>query len=145
MSLPNCWPRQRSHLVSETIFNIFLPFDQDDHCDHALYTCHRVALDDEAAVRFLQGRVEADLKHAIGVPLARPFTRSTYYARCRIGEGHHLYDDVFRAANAQAAPLFVTTLVVNGKARSDVSHRHGDPNFYLGSGPIKFLAEGRAS
>ncbi|MER8995576.1 hypothetical protein [Mesorhizobium sp. M0678] len=117
--------------MSETIFNIFLPFEYSDHCGHALYVGHQSALDDEAAIRFLRDRVDEDFPKAIRVPLINPFTREAYYARCRIGDGHHLYDEVFQAASAQAEPLFVTTLVVDGKVRVDVSNHHDDPNFYL--------------
>lgn len=117
--------------MSEMIFNVFLPFDDGDCCDHALYVGHDTTLDDEAALRFLQDRVGADLTQAVRIPLARPFTRATYYSRCRIGEGHHLYDEVFEVAGARADPLFVTTLVVDGKVRVDMSGRHNDSNIYL--------------
>jgi hypothetical protein len=33
--------------MSETIFNVFLPF-KDEQCDHALYVAHEFAGDDEA-------------------------------------------------------------------------------------------------
>ena len=117
--------------MSEAIFNIFLPFEDGDRCNHALYVGHHTTLDDEAALRFLKDRVEADLAKAIRVPLAKPFTRVTYYSRCQVGEGHHLYDEVFQASGARADPLFVTTLVVDGKVKVDISHHHDDPNFYL--------------
>ncbi|RWE16967.1 MAG: hypothetical protein EOS76_19650 [Mesorhizobium sp.] len=117
--------------MMETIFNIFLPFDGDDRCDQALYVAHNTTLHDEAAISFLQGRVEEDFLNASRVQLAKPFTRETYYAHCRIGDGHHLYDEVFQAASAPVDPLFVTSIVINGKVRVDVSGHHGDPNFYL--------------
>jgi hypothetical protein len=117
--------------MSETIFNIFLPFDEGDRCNQALYVGHDTTLDDEAAFRFLKDRVEVDLAKAIPVPLAKPFMRATYYSRCRIDEGHHLYDEVFQAAGARAEPLFVTTLVVDGKVKIDMSRHKDDPNFYL--------------
>ena len=46
--------------MSETIFNVFLPF-KDERCDHALYVAHEFAGDDEAGVRFLQNRIDDDL------------------------------------------------------------------------------------
>lgn len=116
--------------MTETIYNIFLTF-ADERCDHALYVTHESDLDDDAAVAFLQSRVDEDLKHAVSVPLDTTFRRQEYYARIRLGEGCHLYDEVFRRTGAGATPLSVTTIVIDGKPMiNDVGH-HGDPNIYL--------------
>jgi len=56
--------------------------------------------------------------------LPRPFTRSEYNARCRLGEGHHLFDRVFVRAGAGASPLFVSTPVLNGVAHFNYSSGH---------------------
>lgn len=121
--------------MSETIYNIFLPFT-DERCSHALYVAHETDLEDDAAVAFLQARVNEDLRQAIHVPLRASFTRQEYYARIRLGEGGHLYDEVFRLTGAGPSPLFVTTIVVEGQTRINATARHGDPDIYLTPGQI---------
>jgi hypothetical protein len=116
--------------MSETIFNVFLPF-KDERCDHALYVAHEFAGDDEAGVRFLQNRIDDDLKVATRVDLPRTFTRSEYNSHCRLGRGHELYDQIFQKECAGKAPLFVTSLVSNGRAMVNATVHHHDPHFYL--------------
>jgi hypothetical protein len=116
--------------MSETIFNVFLPF-KDERCDHALYVAHEFAGDDEAGVRFLQNRIDDDLKVATRVDLPRTFTRSEYCSHCRLGRGHELYDQIFQKEGAGKAPLFVTSLVSNGRAMVNATVHHHDPHFYL--------------
>lgn len=121
--------------MSETIYNIFLPFT-DERCSHALYVAHETDLEDDAAVAFLQARVNEDLRQAIHVPLRASFTRQEYYARIRLGEGGHLYDEAFRLTGAGPSPLFVTTIVFEGQTRINATARHGDPDIYLTPGQI---------
>lgn len=116
--------------MSETIFNIFLPF-QGERIDHALYVAHEFVGDDEAGISFLQTRVNDDLKVATRVDLPRTFTRSEYYSHCRLGRGHELYDQVFQNEGAGDAPLFVTSLVSNGRVMVNAIGLHHDPNIYL--------------
>lgn len=116
--------------MRETIYNIFLPF-ADERCDHALYVTHESELDDEAALRFLQAHVDEDLARAVKVPLDVGFTRQEYYARIRLGEGGHLYDEVFRLTGAGPSPLSVTTIVVDGRPVINSAGHHDDPNIYL--------------
>lgn len=116
--------------MSEKIYNIFLPF-VDGRCNRALYVAHDVGLNDQDAILYLQARVEEDLVKAKSVLLAKSFTRSEYCAHIRLGEGVHLYDEVFVLAGAGEAPLCVTTLVVDGRIMVNGTGQHGDPNVYL--------------
>lgn len=115
--------------MSEIIFNVFLPFN-GERCDHALYAVHEFVGEDEAGVQFLQTRVEDDLKVAMRVDLSRSFTRSEYYSHCRLGQGHALYDQIFQLEDASKAPLFVTSLVINGGVMVNAAHHHHDSNIY---------------
>ena len=117
--------------MNNFIYNIFIPFDADDCCDHVLCARHNTLLDDEAAVAFLKNRVHADLKDAVQVALLKSFTKANYYSRCRIDGGHHLYDEVFQRFDNQDNPLFVATIVIDGEVKVDFSRHHGDPDFYL--------------
>ncbi|WGS21108.1 hypothetical protein [Bradyrhizobium sp. ISRA463] len=117
-------------VMSETIFNIFLPF-KDERCGHALYVAHEFAGDDEAGVRFLQNCIDDDLKVATRIDLPRTFTRSEYYSHCRLGRGHELYDQIFQKEGAGKAPLFVTSLVCNGRVMVNATVHHHDTHFYL--------------
>lgn len=112
--------------MAEQIYNVFLFFDAKDLCSVAGYTAHLHEGSDQEGVDFLRQRVDADLALAQKVPLSRPFTRSEYNAKCRLGEGHHLYDELFVQTGADAAPLFVSTPVLNGNAHFNYSSEHGD-------------------
>jgi len=112
--------------MAEQIYNVFLFFDAKDLCSVAGYTAHLHEGSDQEGIDFLRQRVDADLGLAQKVPLSRPFTRSEYNARCRLGEGHHLYDELFVQTGAGAAPLFVSTPVLDGNAHFNYSSEHGD-------------------
>lgn len=112
--------------MAEQIYNVFLFFDAMDLCSVAGYTAHLHEGPDQEGVDFLRLRVDADLALAQKVPLSRPFTISEYNARCRLGEGHHLYDELFVKIGANATPLFVSTPVLNGNAHFNYSSEHGD-------------------
>ncbi|WP_411834034.1 hypothetical protein [Pseudoxanthomonas mexicana] len=112
--------------MAEQIYNVFLFFDAKDLCSVAGYATHLHEGSDQEGIDFLRQRVDADLALAQKVPLSRPFTRSEYNARCRIGEGHHLYDELFVQTGAGAAPLFVSTPVLDGKTHFNYSSEHGD-------------------
>lgn len=116
--------------MSEKIFNILLPFDHE-RCNHALYVVHEFTGDDEAGIRFLQERVDADLKVATRIDLGRTFTRMEYYSHCRLGRGHELYDEIFEQESAGGTPLFVTTLVVDGQVMVNETSHHHNSNIYL--------------
>lgn len=112
--------------MTEQIYNVFLFFDAKDLCSVAGYATHLHEGSDQEGIDFLRQRVDADLALAQKVPLSRPFTRSEYNARCRIGEGHHLYDELFMQTGAGAAPLFVSTPVLDGKTHFNYSSDHRD-------------------
>ncbi len=99
--------------MAERIYNIFL-FFENDICSTVGYRAHNHFGSDEGGVEFLRGRVSEDLPDAVRLELAKPFTRSEYNTKCRLGEGHHLYDELFVKVNAGVAPLFVVTLVKDG-------------------------------
>ncbi|MCC3255918.1 hypothetical protein [Xanthomonas campestris] len=112
--------------MSEQIYNVFLFFDAKDICSVAGYTAHVHEGSDQEGIDFLRARVDADLGKAQKVSLSKPFTRSEYNARCRFGEGHSLYDELFVQAGAGTSPLFVSTPVLNGNAHFNYSSEHGD-------------------
>ncbi|WP_311266568.1 MULTISPECIES: hypothetical protein, partial [unclassified Xanthomonas] len=112
--------------MSEQIYNVFLFFDAKDICSVAGYTAHVHEGSDQEGIDFLRARVDADLGKAQKVSLSKPFTRSEYNARCRFGEGHSLYDELFVQVGAGASPLFVSTPVLNGNAHFNYSSEHGD-------------------
>ncbi|WP_311260738.1 hypothetical protein, partial [Xanthomonas sp. WCS2018Noco2-27] len=101
-------------------------FDAKDICSVAGYTAHVHEGSDQEGIDFLRARVDADLGKAQKVSLSKPFTRSEYNARCRFGEGHSLYDELFVQVGAGASPLFVSTPVLNGNAHFNYSSEHGD-------------------
>lgn len=117
--------------MTETVFNLFLPFDRDDRCDHALYVGHQVDGDDDAALKFLRDRTEEDLLAATRVALPKAFTRSEYYAHIRAGGAGTLYDAVFIVAGAGASPLYVVTPVKDGKVMVNATGQIGDRDIYL--------------
>jgi len=111
--------------MSEQIYNVFLFFDAKDLCSVAGYTAHLHDGSDQEGIDFLRRRVDADLAIAQQVSLSRPFMRSEYNARCRLGEGHYLYDELFMQIGAGASPLFVSTPVLNGVPHFNYSSEHG--------------------
>jgi hypothetical protein len=116
--------------VSETIYNLFLMYE-DHLCKSIRYMPHSVDLDDAAAIRFLQGRVRIDLNAAQVIQLTKPFTVEEFTARCRLGHGHHLYDEVFMVLRAGQQPLSVVTPVVNSVPQIEFASEIGDPDIYL--------------
>ncbi|MNK11592.1 hypothetical protein D3C87_296350 [compost metagenome] len=112
--------------MTEQIYNIFLFFDTKDLCSVVGYTTHLHDRSDQEGIDLLRARVDADLTTAQKVPLSKPFTRSEYNARCRLGEGHYLYDDLFMHLGASASPLFVSTPVLDGDAHLNYSSEHGN-------------------
>jgi hypothetical protein len=97
----------------EPIYNVFL-FFEGDTCSTVGFKTHNHSGSDEDGVRFLTARLSDDLREAVRLGLTKPFSRSEYNARCRLSDGHHLYDELFAAAGANAAPLFVSTPVKDG-------------------------------
>lgn len=117
--------------MPEDIYNIFLIFEGST-CKSLKYKIHpHTFADDDAAVRFLQTRVQEDLNLAQVFALSDSFTLPEYYSHIRAGYGMVLYDSLFIALNAGPAPLCVTTLVENGEIKITDSSYHGDPNIYL--------------
>lgn len=100
--------------MAECIYNIFILFD-DDICSAVSYKAHGHVGNDEEGLKFLMARVPDDYSEAEQLDLAKPFTRSEYNAKCRLGEAHHLYDELFVKLGAGAAPLFVATPVKDGE------------------------------
>jgi hypothetical protein len=109
--------------MAECIYNIFL-FFKNDTCSVIGYKIHAYSGSDEEGIEFLRGRVREDLKQAVMMDLIKPFTRAEYNAKCRLGEGHYLYDEVFTKIGACAAPLFVTTPVKDGELFFNYSAEH---------------------
>lgn len=97
----------------EPIYNVFL-FFEGETCSTVGYTAHNHSGSDEEGVCFLTARLSDDLRQAVRLGLTKPFSRSEYNARCRVGDGHHLYDELFAAVGANEAPLFVSTPVTDG-------------------------------
>lgn len=97
----------------EPIYNVFL-FFEGDICSTVGYTAHNHSGSDEEGVRFLTARLPDDLRQAVRLGLTKPFSNSEYIARCRLGDGHHLYEELFAVAGAKEAPLFVSTPVKDG-------------------------------
>lgn len=112
--------------MTEHIYNIFLFFDANDVCFEVGCTAHTHNGTDQEGIDLLRECVEADLPNAEKLALSVPFTRSEYNARCRLGEGHHLYDELFVQIGASPAPLFVSTPAKDGIAHFNYSSEHGD-------------------
>jgi len=112
--------------MSEWIYNIFLLYEGET-CSKLGYVIHSTELDDAAAVKFLQGRVEDDLKTATEFPLRARFTADQYIAWCRLGRGHHLFEDLFKHVGANDNPLFVSTPVAGGRPIHQLEHEHDIP------------------
>lgn len=111
--------------MAERIYNIFL-FFENDVCSAVGYKAHEYLESDAKSSEYLKAHVAEDLPGALRLKLAKPFTRSEYNARCRLGEGHYLYDELFAALDAGPAPLFVTTPIKNGEIFFNYSSGHGD-------------------
>ena len=109
--------------MAERIYNIFL-FFENDICSTVGYRAHDHSGSDEVGIEFLRGRVTEDLPDAVSLELSKPFTRSEHNAKCRLGEGHHLYDELFVKVGAGIEPLFVATPVKDGDAFFNYSSEH---------------------
>ncbi|NOW44355.1 hypothetical protein FHW96_000482 [Novosphingobium sp. SG751A] len=116
--------------MKEVIYNIFLMWE-DDVCSEIRYATHEVEMDDDAAVKFLQSRVQADLHASKKLKLGTSFTLDEYNARMRLGQGHWLYEPLFIALGAGEQPLHVATQVVNNIPQVRFSSAIGDPDIYL--------------
>jgi hypothetical protein len=116
--------------MSEMIYNLFLMY-ADRLCKSVRYVAHSVEMDDAAAIKFLQGQVRIDLNSSKEVQLTKPFTVEEFNARCRLGHGHHLYDEVFVVLRAGEQPLSVVTSVVDGVPHIEFTSQIGDPDIYL--------------
>jgi len=116
--------------MKEVIYNIFLMWE-DNVCSAVRYATHEVEMNDEAAIKFLQNRIQADLHASKKFKLDTSFTVDEYNARMRLGQGHWLYDAVFIALCAGEQPLHVATQVVNNIPQVRFSSAIGDPNIYL--------------
>jgi len=108
----------------EHIYNIFL-FFEDDICSSVGFQAHDYLGSDGESIAFLRARLSDDLRDAEKLTLTKAFSRSEYNARCRMGEGHHLFDDVFAKKGAGASPLFVSTPVRDGIVFFNYSSDHG--------------------
>ncbi|RDS80960.1 hypothetical protein [Dyella psychrodurans] len=113
----------------ERIYNVFL-FFENDICSIVSYFAHDHVGSDSDGVAMLKTSVNRDLLNAVKVTLKTPFTRDEFHAKCRLGIGHHLYDEAFAALGASASPLFVTTPVVNGTLFFNHPIEHGDIDIY---------------
>jgi hypothetical protein len=109
--------------MAENIYNLFL-FFENDLCSTVGYTAQEHSGSDAEGCEYLKARLTEDLRVASKLELAKPFTRSEYHARCRLGEGHHLYDEVFSVLNAGPAPLSVVTPVKDGDVFFNYSSEH---------------------
>lgn len=116
--------------MKEVIYNIFLMWE-DNVCSAIRYATHEVEMDDEAAIKFLQSRIQADLHASKKFKLDTSFTVDEYNARMRLGQSHWLYDPVFTALSAGEQPLHVATQVVNNIPQVRFSSSIGDPDIYL--------------
>lgn len=111
--------------MAENIYNIFL-FFENDLCTVVAYTAHEHSGNDAQGCEYLRGHIAEDFPIAEKLELTKPFTRSEYNARCRLGEGHHLYDELFASLDAGPEPLFVATPIRNGDVFFNYCSEHGD-------------------
>lgn len=109
--------------MSENIYNIFI-FYENERCSIVGYTIHEYSGDDEQCYEYLKQRIPADFLSYKKHTLKKSFTRSEYNARCRLGEGYMLYDELFSKLNAGASPLFMATPVKNGEIFFNYSSTH---------------------
>lgn len=100
----------------ETIYNIFL-FFEEGQCAEVGYVTHHFEGADEAAGEFLRKQMDADLKVATRLCLSKPFTHGRLVSGQRLGTAHHLFDDVFQVTGARVDPLMLVTQVVDGVVR----------------------------
>jgi len=110
--------------MAENIYNIFL-FFEDELCSTVGYVTHEHKGTDDQGCAFLKACLEDDLSKAHKVALEKPFTLSEYNAKCRLGQGHCLYDKVFIELDAGPAPLCIATPVRAGKLFYEYSSQHG--------------------
>lgn len=99
--------------MRESIYNIFLLFE-NDVCSELAYRVHQYDGADESAMEFLRMKTDQDLSLATKFKLSGPFTRQQFNARSRLGDSHHLIDDLFVLVDAGPAPLFCITPVKDG-------------------------------
>jgi hypothetical protein len=111
--------------MAESIYNVFI-FFENDLCSTVGYTSHENSGNDAQGSEYLRARLAEDFSTAKKLKLTNHFTRSEYNARCRVGEGHHLYDELFAMLNAGPAPLCVATPVKNGEVFFNYSSEQGD-------------------
>lgn len=111
--------------MAESIYNIFLYFE-NDLCSIVGYAVHEHSGNDTEGCEYLRARIAEDFSTAEKLELTKPFTRSEYNARCRLGKGHYLYDELFVTLDAGPEPLFVATPVKDGNLFFNYSSEHGD-------------------
>jgi hypothetical protein len=110
----------------ETIYNIFI-FFENDKCSTIGYKSHDHRGSDEESLDFLKSQLSDDFEKSQKVSISKPFTRAEYNAKCRLGEGNHLYDEVFIAVDdTNPAPLFIATPVKDGELFFHYSSKHGE-------------------
>jgi hypothetical protein len=59
----------------------------------------------------------ADLKVVTRLRLSKPFTHGRLVSGQRLGNAHHLFDDIFQVTGARIDPLMLVTQVVDGVVR----------------------------
>lgn len=112
----------------EKIFNIFLYY-VNDVCSEVGYVAHDLEGSDQQGLHLLQSSIKSDLACAKKIRLNKSFTRSQLNAKARLGEAHHLYDQLFVELNAGINPLFISTPVLNEELV--FNYTHGDPSVPL--------------
>jgi hypothetical protein len=114
------------------MYNIFLYFE-DSICSTVGYVAHALTGSDEQGCDYLKEHVSEDCAVAKKIKLKKSFSVADYYAKCRLGEGHHLYDDLFVLLGSIRNPLFVATPVKDGEIFYDYSsnEQRFDINYVL--------------
>jgi hypothetical protein len=111
--------------MAECIYNIFL-FFENDICSTVGYVAHDYSGSDADGIELLRARVSEDFPNATRLGLENPFTRFEYHAKCRLGEAHHLYDELFVIVGGGVSPLFVATPVKDGEVFFNYSSKHDE-------------------
>lgn len=111
--------------MSENIYNVFL-FFENEICSAIGYVVHSYDGSDLDGCEYLQKNLQKDFLAAKKFSLLKPFSRFEYNARCRLGEGHHLYEELFVSLGAEISPLFIATPVKDGDIYFNCSSRHDD-------------------
>lgn len=107
----------------EEIYNLFL-FFENGRCSSIGCVAHQFDGSDEDGCEFLRSQLEVDFKTAKKISLVRSFTLSEYNAKCRLGEGLDLCEEVFFMFNAVRSPLCMITPVDDGKLSYNYSSDH---------------------